>query len=498
MHRVGWSLIGVLLVSLACKSGEPRADGKAEEQKSSQSEQAEPADEANASAGQATPGTWVGAIELPGDASLEWAIAIRSAADGDGTFESRLWIPVQMVNDVPVGAPVVAADGAMKVSLAAVGATWTITPGATATCSFEQRGVSLPCTIRSTDEAAFEAFTDPPKRPQTPEPPFPYAIEQLEIPNPAAEGVRLAATLTIPAGVGPHPAVVLISGSGLQDRDETIAGHKPFWVLADHLSRNGVAVLRYDDRGAGESTGDGAKATLEDFASDAWAAASFVAARSEIDGSRVGLIGHSEGGVIAPLVATQHPDDIDSLVLLAGTGVPGRDIIVHQLGLILTASGAGPEDVAAQQAEARKLHDAVLAQGPEATPAVLEPLLAESMKELPEAERAAAIEAQIATLNSPWFRHFLSWDPAPILAQLKIPVLVLFGEKDLQVDPEQNLAPMREALAGNAGAEFVVLPGLNHLFQPASKGTLDEYAVIETTFDASALAEIGRFVRAQQ
>jgi uncharacterized protein len=308
---------------------------------------------------------WVGSLALPNDQSLDWAIAIEPPPESpEGEPIAHLWIPQQLLMRVPVGAPIHEEDGSIQVSLTMVNATWTITPGDSPKCSFSQQGMSLDCDVEAVEAEEFAELMTP-ARPQTPKPPFPYAIEHVKVENPAAPGVTLAGTLTIPAGDGPHPGVVMITGSGLQDRDETIAEHKPFWVIADHLSRNGIAVLRYDDRGYAESTGDGLVATLEDFASDAHAAIRWLAKHPAIDGDRVGLIGHSEGGVIAPYVASRHPNDVDYLVLLAGTGVPGREIVVHQLGLIMAASGASPETIERQQKAARAQHQALLEAAPD-------------------------------------------------------------------------------------------------------------------------------------
>jgi pimeloyl-ACP methyl ester carboxylesterase len=489
-------LYPLVLASLfACKPDTPSQAKPAVETDGEPSAQAH-----DKSEGEPTIGQWVGSISLPGAQTLEWAVQVQPDPDGDGLALAKLWIPAQMVSGAPLGPPVVAKDGGMKVQLAAVGASWTIVPGPAPTCSFSQAGAEFPCTVSSSDATDFAAIASP-ARPQTPKPPFPYAVEQLEIPNPDAPGVSLAATLTIPAGEGPHPVVVMISGSGLQDRDESIANHKPFWVIADHLSRHGIAVLRYDDRGFGESRGDPSTATLEDFASDAWAAAQAVAQRPEIDGERLGLVGHSEGGVIAPLIAAEHPEQIDFIVLLAGTGVTGSELILRQQRLLMKASGADEASIAQAEAEGRKLHAAVLANSAEAAPAALEKLLRAAIDEQASADKPApaqldaAIEAQIETLNSPWFRHFLAWDPVPVLAKLRLPVLVVAGDMDLQVDVEQNLAPMQAALRGDPAAEFVLLPGLNHLFQAARTGMPDEYAMIETTIEPEVLEELARWIR---
>ncbi len=448
-------------------------------------------------------GYWIGSLALPDNQSLDWAIAIETPADAPaGELVASLWIPEQMIMRMPVGAPSFAEDGSIEVRFAAVNASWTITPGESPSCSFTQRGMSLDCELEAVDAQEFAELMTPP-RPQTPAPPFPYAIEEVEIANPDAAGVRLAGTLTIPAGPGPHPAIVLISGSGPQDRDETIAEHKPFWVLADHLSRRGIAVLRYDDRGVAKSTGDHASATLVDFASDAHAAALWLAARPEIDGERVGLIGHSEGGVIAPLVAAEHPDAADFLVLLAGTGVSGSEIVVHQLGLIMAAGGAPAEVIEREQAAARAQHRALLDNpDPAAAEAALERELRAYFAALPPAEQQAhgdideAVAAKLELLSSPWFRHFLAYDPIPALERVKVPTLVLAGDKDLQVDPDQNLAPIKSALKRNRAVEIVRFADLNHLFQPAKTGSPNEYAMIETTLAPELLERLTTWLRA--
>jgi pimeloyl-ACP methyl ester carboxylesterase len=446
-------------------------------------------------------GHWIGLLAIPNAPDLEWAIAIDSPPEiPEGEFVAHLWIPSQMLIRTDLGAPVVNDDGSIEVKLAMVDATWTIIPGEEPKCRFTQQGVSVDCELEA---VAAEEFAEQmtPKRPQNPKPPFPYAVEEIKFDNSKAPGVTLAGTLTIPKGDGPHPAVVLISGSGQQDRDETIAEHKPFWIIADHLSRNGIAVLRYDDRGFAESTGDASTATLVDFASDAYAAVRWLTEQPEIDAQRIGLIGHSEGAVIAPLVASEHPDKIDFLVLLAGTGVKGSEVVVHQLGLILAAAEAEPELIEAQQQAARTQHAALLGAAPEDAKAAVEQVIRAALDELPSYEREAlgdmeaAIALQVEALASPWMRHFLAYDPIPTLKRVKVPVLILAGDKDLQVDPEQNLPPMKTALAKNKRVEMVRFPGLNHLFQPATTGAPSEYGLIEQTIAVEVLDRMTTWLR---
>src|SRR5690606_1804683 len=214
-------------------------------------------------------------------------------------------------------------------------------------------------------------------------------------------------------------------------------------------------------------------------------------------------IGHSEGGVIAPLVASIHPKDVDFLILMAGTGVTGSEIVVHQLGLIMAAGGASPEPIEREQKKARAQHQALLgAADPAEAKAALERLIRASIDELPQAEREAladvevAIGLQVEALSSPWMRHFLAHDPIPALRRVKVPVLILFGDKDLQVDPEQNLAPMKAALAKNRRVDVVRFPGLNHLFQPANTGAPSEYGVIEQTIAVEVLTRMTTWLQA--
>jgi len=353
---------------------------------------------------------------------------------------------------------------------------------------FRQSGLELPLTLMQG-----EPKIEPPKRPQTPVPPFPHAVEEVKFDNPDAPGVRLAGTLTKPAGEGPFPCVVLITGSGPQDRDETLFDHKPFAVWADALARAGVASLRYDERGVSKSTGLFSSATSDDFASDAKAAVRFLRSRSDVDPKRIGLMGHSEGGLIAAIVAAGNPD-VAFVVLLAGTAVPGRDILVLQSRLIAEAEGASPEEARKASELNDRLAGAILSEEDreKAEQAAAEALRA-ALGDVPESERAAVEAArrrQIAQLNTPWMRRFLVLDPRDWLRRLTIPVLAVWGENDLQVPPAQNLPAAREALAGHPRAELKVLSMLNHLFQLSATGKVSDYAKIEETVNEIALREV--------
>ena len=333
-------------------------------------------------------------------------------------------------------------------------------------------------------------------RPQHPEPPYPYTVRDVIIEHP--DGHTLGGTLTIPPGAGPFAAAVMITGSGPQDRDETIFGHKPFLVIADYLARNGIAVLRCDDRGTAKSTGTFEGATTADFATDALAAMQYLAAVEGIDARRVGLIGHSEGGVIAPMVGGLT-DDVGFMVLLAGTGVPGDELLLVQAELVAKAAGADEKVMAATRAQQQCLFELVR-QGldEEQLQQALRPVV-EGQLEMAGLEGESlhdAVEAQMTQFLSPWMRYFITYDPRPALMRVKCPVLALNGTVDLQVYHDQNLPEILKAI--NAGGGDVTIrryEGLNHLFQPSETGALSEYATIETTFDEAVLRDIVAWIQ---
>jgi fermentation-respiration switch protein FrsA (DUF1100 family) len=329
------------------------------------------------------------------------------------------------------------------------------------------------------------------KRPQNPVKPYPYRDEEVSYTN-SQQNVTLAATLTIPPGKGPFPAVVLITGSGPQDRDESILGHKPFLVISDYLTRHGIAVLRADDRGTAKSTGVFATATTADFATDVEAGITYLKTRAEINPRKIGLIGHSEGGVIAPMVVARNKD-VAFIVMMAGTGVRGDEVLVAQGEAIEIASGKSPEEAAKNAAKEKEMLTLVETEKDEA---LLEKELREKLAgEVPE----PLIGSQIKQVTSPWFRFFLTYDPATALRKVTCPVLAINGSLDKQVLPPQNLPPIREALkqAGNRHVEVDELPGLNHLFQPAKTGSPSEYAEIEETISTVALEKMSTWILKQ-
>lgn len=349
-----------------------------------------------------------------------------------------------------------------------------------------------------------EEVTAPP-RPQEPEPPLPYGDEDVRYRNDEA-GIELAGTLTIPEGEGPFPAVALISGSGPQDRDSQVFGHRIFLVLADYLTRRGIAVLRSDDRGVGESEGSFSEATTWDFAGDSRAAAAYLRARPEVDPDAVGLVGLSEGGLVAPMVAAEWEEPA-FLVLLAAPGLPGDQILFRQGALIMEAMGVAEEVIEWNRGLQERLFRIVAEEeDPEARRARLEEELRESVAALDEEERRAAgvppdgeeqwTEGQAAQMATPWFRFFLTHDPRPVLREVRVPVLALGGELDLQVPPDENLPALEEALreGGNPDHTVEELAGLNHLFQTATTGAPTEYAGIEETMSPEAMDLVARWI----
>lgn len=330
-------------------------------------------------------------------------------------------------------------------------------------------------------------------RPQTPQKPYPY--REAEVAIDSVPGVRLACTLTSPEGEGRFPAAFLITGSGPQDRDETLVRHKPFLVLADHLTRHGIAVLRCDDRGFGKSTGDFSAATSADFAADAEAAVAFLRARPGIDPARIGLIGHSEGGMIAPMVAARDPR-IAFVVMLAGPGVPSRALMTAQREAIGRASGASAAAMTRSETLSTRIDEAIAqSQDWEAAKTDVVKILGAEAAALGVPTDTLLARSQLVL--TPWYRDFIRYDPRPTLAKLRMPVLALNGSNDTQVVASQNLPAIRTALKDDPDATVEELPGLNHLFQTSKTGAPTEYAAIEETFAPSALKIISDWIAAR-
>jgi pimeloyl-ACP methyl ester carboxylesterase len=356
---------------------------------------------------------------------------------------------------------------------------------------WKQGLIPLNLTLTKSEPAAITYHAS--ARPQTPRAPYPYEVQEITVENTKSAGVTLAGSLTLPNGTNPVPAVVLVSGSGPQDRDETIVDHKPFLVIADHLTRQGFAVLRCDDRGVGKSKGDFAAATTVDFASDTAALVAFLRQHPRIRPDKIVLCGHSEGGLVIPMVAAADPQ-IAGLILLAGPGVNGEQILVSQARLMMQVLGVAEEEITKQQAMQRLMIDLAKREPPleqaafvaEANKA-LKDLLAD--QKLTAEETSQMIEQSARQLTAPWFRFFLTYEPATALQKVRCPTLVLNGELDLQVDPKLNVKAIEAAFAesGFKAYETHVLPKLNHLFQTAKTGNVTEYGDIEETFSPTAL-----------
>ncbi len=338
-------------------------------------------------------------------------------------------------------------------------------------------------------------------RPQEPKMPYPYYTEEVTFNNEQAN-ITLAGTLTLPKKEGKnHPVVILITGSGPQDRNEELVGHKPFLVIADHLTKKGIAVLRYDDRGFGQSTGDFETATSADFAFDVESAINYLKTRKEIDSTKIGLIGHSEGGLIAPMVASKSKD-VNFIILLAGTGIPGDQLLLLQGGLIEKAMGRSQSEIEKSMAIRKKVIDITVKSDDITT--LRNDLNAylknESSALIPEGTNAEQfISAQVNFMATPWMVYFLRHDPAKVLEKVTCPILAVNGEKDLQVPPEENLTAIGHALkrGGNSNVTLMEFPSLNHLFQECETGSPSEYGVIEQTFSPMVLTEISSWILKQ-
>ena len=336
------------------------------------------------------------------------------------------------------------------------------------------------------------------RRPQEPVKPYPYYEEEVVFKNNEAN-ISLAGTLTLPNKNGKFPVVILISGSGPQDRDESFMGHKPFLVLSDYLTRQGIGVLRFDDRGVGESTGNFGNATTEDFSKDVLSAIAYLKTRNDVDIKNIGLIGHSEGGIIAPLAAN-NSKDVAFMVLLASTGISGTELSVMQSK---TLREFPVKDEVAYEKNTRKAIAIVISNKGESEIKkeltkhyndFLRPIL--TSLNVPEKNINAFIESQLKTSLQPWSRYFLQYNPADEIEKLQIPVLSLNGSKDTQVNAKINQDAIRQALikGQNKDYKIVELENLNHFFQECETGKMDEYRKIEQTFSPIALNEIKNWV----
>ena len=425
-------------------------------------------------------GYWKGQIDL-GVQKLEMAFDIKAT---DGGFSATLDVPAQGASDIPVDETVFQ-DNHLQLTMKAMGATYSGTmKEGRIEGEFTQRGMTFPLNLEKGEKESQQA------RPQDPQPPFDYHIEEVSFVN-EKEGNTLTGTLTIPAGDGPFPAMVLVSGSGQQNRDEELMNHRPFWVIADYCARHGIAVLRYDDRGIGGSGGEVFNATSMDFSYDAEAAFDFLRRQKHIDASRVGILGHSEGGIINFMVASRRPE-VAFLVSLAGPAVSGIEVLKEQQAAILRASGMTEEMVQFSSNTNAQLFNIVEASSDRVE---ADSLMRQLVKGWGYNEELT--EQTVGPFTSPWMYYFLKYDPTEAIVNTRCPALLLNGSKDLQVIASQNLPAYERIIAeyGKTNLTLQEMPDLNHLFQHCKTGSPNEYFEIEETISPEVLEKIVEFVK---
>lgn len=438
-------------------------------------------------------GVWQGKLSVSG---IELRLVVKINKKPDGALAGTLDSIDQGAKDIPLDT-VAFSNGTLRIELKSIGGVYEGTlnsAGTELTGTWTQGPNSLPLVLKR------DAKLPEVRRPQEPKKPYPYNEEEVLYNNTQA-GIKLGGTLTLPKDKGPFPAVLLITGSGQQNRNEELLSHKPFLVLADYLTRRGIAVLRVDDRGIGKSTGNFGASTTADFATDVLAGIAYLKTRPEIRHDQIGLIGHSEGGVIAPMVAAQSKD-VAFIVLMAGTGVNGEEILLEQGALIAKAGGATDAAISTNQGLQRKIFAVLRSEkDPKQAEAKLKTAMQDELAKLPETQRKALssdLDVQIKRVESPWMRYFLTYEPKSALMKVTCPVLALNGSKDLQVPPKQNLPAIVSALTagGNSDVTIRLLPGLNHLFQTCKTGSPAEYAQIEETIAPVALQTMGDWILA--
>ena len=426
-------------------------------------------------------GYWKGQIDL-GTMKLEMAFNITAIENG---YVTTLDVPAQGAFDFPVDETIFQ-DKRLQLTMSAMDASFsgTLKEGIIEG-EFTQRGMTFPLNL-----AKAEKKVQKKTRPQDPQPPFDYHIEEVTFVN-EKEGNTLVGTLTIPKGEGPFPAMVLVSGSGQQDRDEELMNHRPFWVIADYCTLHGIAVLRYDDRGIGGSTGEVENATSMDFSYDAEAAFDYLRNRKEINASKVGILGHSEGGVINFMVSARRPE-VAFLVSLAGPSVNGIEVLKEQQAAILRASGMSEEMVQFNGNANAQMFDIIEASNDREE---ADSLLRQLVKGWGYNEELT--EQTVAQMTVPWMYYFLKYDPTEAIVKTNCPALLLNGSKDLQVIASQNLPGYEKIIAEYGKTNLILreLPDLNHLFQHCETGSPNEYFEIEETISPEVLELIVGFVK---
>ncbi len=441
-------------------------------------------------------GSWNGILKIQGT-QLRLIFNISKTEKG---YTSTMDSPDQGAKGIPVTSTKFE-NSILKIELTNIGITYegTLNKENTFIGTFKQSGLTFPLNL-SKEKSKKEKIV----RPQEPSKPYPYYSEEITFNN-KADNIILSGTLTLPKKDGNFPAVILITGSGPQNRDEELMGHKPFLVLSAYLTKKGIAVLRFDDRGTAKSTGNFKSATTADFARDVESALKYLKSRKEINHNKIGLIGHSEGGIIAPMVASKNKN-VDFIILLAGTGIRGDKLLLLQQEEIGSASGISKKDLSKARVINKGAFDIVLKTNDiETLKKELTNYLKESLKDLPKSEIPKGtsiddyVQLQVKQLTSPWIIYFIKYNPATILEKVKCPVFAINGNKDLQVSSKVNLPAIKKALikGGNKSVTTKELASLNHLFQECEIGLPSEYSTIEQTFSPIALEEISNWILKQ-
>lgn len=435
-------------------------------------------------------GQWYGLLEIP-VAPMPFNLAITQTGTG---YSATIDSPEQKVAGMPVENLIFNKDS-LSFTIAAAGITYAGLLAADQIIRGEFRQQNFSVKLDFKREGILVKSLN---RPQEPQKPYPYVSQEIAFRNEKAS-ITLAGTLTMPRGKGKFPAVVLISGSGAQDRNETVMGHKPFLVIADYLTRHGIAVLRFDDRGTAASQGNFATAGLSDFASDVESALLYLRKRKEVDTLRIGLLGHSEGGIVGPMVAAKKGNEVAFLVLMAAPGLPGDQLLLKQSYDVGKAAGMTEANLKRAEVLNKGIY-ALVRQEVDSTSLTkkLNDYLNKEIKnqynpgQIKDWEIQQFVAKTIADVTSSTVIEALRCNPQDNIVLLKCPVLALYGEKDIQVAAEGNLQAIEIALKKGENKDFKALSfeGLNHLFQQCKKGTIEEYKQIEQTISPAVLEEV--------
>ncbi len=442
-------------------------------------------------------GIWEGKLNV----GVTLRIVFHFEKNADGTFSGSLDSPDQGVKGIPCSNVSLSGDSIM-VEIKPINGSFsgTLINDSVIDGTWAQGNASFPLNVMHVKEVSKV------NRPQTPQPPFNYNSEEVGYDN-ADKSIHFGGTFTFPKGDGPFPAAILITGSGQQDRDETIFAHKPFSVIADYLTKKGYAVLRVDDRGVGQTTGSAQTATSADFANDVETGLAYLKTRSQVDKNKLGMIGHSEGGLIETIIASRNKD-INFIIMLAGPGIKGADLLAEQGVAVMKSSGISEDAVEAYKPLYRQIIEYSITEKDSASayskayPAFVlwkqqQPSSVLSALQMTDEDADKKIVGSLVkAFGSPWMRYFLSTDPQPMIKKFTCKVLALNGSKDIQVIPSSNLAGIKSALEKSKSKIFETheIDGLNHLFQHCTKCSVQEYGELEETFAPEALEIMGNWL----